>query len=127
MTSTLATIPVHQRTRATMEQAIEATASSPNNSDNGSAPEEVPVPTDQDGIDELRIEIDAVDAELVRLILHRTAVSHAIGTARRPSAGRRSSTAGRWRSWNASAHSVPPAPISGMLLLAMVRGKLGRK
>ncbi len=36
MTSTLATIPVHQRTRATLEQAIDATATSPD----GTTPEQ---------------------------------------------------------------------------------------
>ena len=50
---------------------------------------EVPVPQDQAGIDELRLEIDAIDAELVRLIQRRTAISHAIGTARKSLGGPR--------------------------------------
>ena len=96
MTSTLATIPVHQRTRATMEQAIEATASSPDGTtqdgptpDKG--PEEVPVPADQAGIDKLRV----YSREMAILDRFR-----ALG---------------------------PAGTDLGMLLLAMGRGKLGRK
>ena len=64
-------LPVHLRTRSTItEPAIDASG----------PPEEVPVPTSQDGIDELRVEIDDIDAKLVELILRRTAISHAIGT-----------------------------------------------
>ena len=114
-----ATLPVHQRTRGSMtEQAIDATAT---------PPEEVPVPADQDGIDKLRVEIDAIDAELVRLIQHRTAISHAIGTARKTLGGprivysREMAILERFRSLG------PPGTDLGMLLLAMGRGKLGRK
>lgn|SRR6478672_1370128 len=127
MTSTLATIPVHQRTRATLEQAIDATASSPDGTTTESGPEEVPVPVDQAGIDKLRVEIDAVDAELVRLILHRTAISHAIGTARKTLGGpkivysREMAILERFRALG------PAGTDLGMLLLAMGRGKLGRK
>jgi len=115
------TIPVHQRTRTSMtEQAIDAT-------DPAQAPEEVPVPADQDGIDTLRTEIDAIDAELVRLILHRTAISHAIGTARKTLGGpkivysREMAILERFRALG------PAGTDLGMLLLAMGRGKLGRK
>ena len=127
MTSTLATIPVHQRTRATLEQAIDATATSPDGTTPEPGPEEVPVPLDQAGIDKLRMEIDAVDAELVRLILHRTAISHAIGTARKTLGGpkivysREMAILERFRSLG------PAGTDLGMLLLAMGRGKLGRK
>ncbi len=127
MTSTLATIPVHQRTRATLEQAIDATASSPDGTTTESGPEAVPVPVDQAGIDTLRMEIDAVDAELVRLILHRTAISHAIGTARKTLGGpkivysREMAILERFRALG------PAGTDLGMLLLAMGRGKLGRK
>lgn len=113
------TLPVHQRTRGSMtEQAIDATAT---------PPEEVPVPADQDGIDKLRVEIDAIDAELVRLILHRTAISHAIGTARKTLGGpkivysREMAVLERFRALG------PAGTDLGMLLLAMGRGKLGRK
>jgi len=132
MTSTLATIPVHQRTRATLEQAIDATASSPegttpNGQSPENGPEEVPVPVDQAGIDKLRMQIDAVDAELVRLILHRTAISHAIGIARKTLGGpkivysREMAILERFRALG------PAGTDLGMLLLAMGRGKLGRK
>ncbi len=125
MTSVISTpapaamLPVHQRTRGSMtEQAIDATAT---------PPEEVPVPADQDGIDKLRVEIDAIDAELVRLIQHRTAISHAIGTARKTLGGprivysREMAILERFRSLG------PAGTDLGMLLLAMGRGKLGRK
>ena len=95
-------LPVHLRTRSTItEPAIDASADRPKKS---------PFPTDQEGIDELRVEIDDIDAKLVELILRRTAISHAIGRPARAWADPRSSTAGRWPSWNASARWVPPAP-----------------
>ncbi len=110
-------LPVHQRTRSNTETAIDATP----------VPEEVPVPADQAGIDALRTEIDAIDAELVRLILHRTAISHAIGTARKTLGGpkivysREMAILERFRALG------PAGTDLGMLLLAMGRGKLGRK
>ncbi len=110
-------LPVHQRTRTNPETVIDATP----------APEEVPVPTDQAGIDELRTEIDAIDAELVRLIQRRTAVSHAIGTARKTLGGpkivysREMAILERFRVLGPSGTDL------GMLLLAMGRGRLGRK
>ncbi len=118
-----ATLPVHQRTRATLtEQAIDATDPSP-----AAAPELIPVPQDQEGIDVLRKEIDAIDAELVKLILHRTAISHAIGTARKTLGGpkivysREMAILERFRALG------PAGTDLGMLLLAMGRGRLGRK
>ena len=125
-----ATLPVHLRTRSTItEQAIDATAASQTSGSSGGQPEPelVPVPQDQDGIDELRIEIDRIDSELVRLILHRTAVSHAIGTARKSLGGpkivysREMAVLERFRALG------PAGTDLGMLLLAMGRGKLGRK
>ena len=88
---------------------------------------EVPVPADQAGIDVLRAEIDEIDAALVRLILRRTAVSHAIGTARRSLGGpkivysREMAVLERFRDLGPSGSDL------GMLLLAMGRGRLGRK
>lgn len=111
------TLPVHRRTRISPETAIDATA----------APQEVPVPTDQAGIDKLRLEIDALDAELVQLILHRTAVSHAIGMARKTLGGpkivysREMAILERFRALG------PAGTDLAMMLLAMGRGKLGRK
>ena len=110
-------LPVHQRTRINPETVIDASAT----------PEEVPVPVDQAGIDALRAQIDAIDAELVRLILHRTAISHAIGTARKTLGGpkivysREMAILERFRALG------PAGTDLGMLLLAMGRGKLGRK
>ena len=110
-------VPVHQRTRIYSETVIDAP----------SAPEEIPVPADQAGIDDLRAQIDAIDAELVRLILHRTAVSHAIGTARKTLGGpkivysREMAILERFRALG------PAGTDLAMLLLAMGRGKLGYK
>ena len=123
-----ATLPVHLRTRSTItEQAIDATAASQTPPGGQPETEPVPVPQDQDGIDELRIEIDRIDSELVRLILHRTAVSHAIGVARKSLGGpkivysREMAVLERFRALG------PAGTDLGMLLLAMGRGKLGRK
>lgn len=121
--ASIAPLPVHLRTRTNLtEQAIDATGTF-----GGQTPEEVPVPADQDGIDKLRVEIDEIDAELVRLILHRTAISHAIGTARKTLGGpkivysREMAILERFRALG------PAGTDLGMLLLAMGRGKLGRK
>ena len=111
--------------RSTPEPAIAAT-STPNEPPTDQAPE-IPVPVDQAGIDVLRTEIDEIDAELVRLILRRTAVSHAIGAARRSLGGpkivysREMAVLQRFRDLG------PAGTDLGMLLLAMGRGKLGRK
>ena len=111
--------------RTTPEPAIAAT-STPNEPPTDKAPE-IPVPVDQAGIDVLRTEIDEIDAELVRLILRRTAVSHAIGAARRSLGGpkivysREMAVLQRFRDLG------PAGTDLGMLLLAMGRGKLGRK
>jgi len=111
--------------RTTPEPAIAATTT-PNEPPPDQAPE-IPVPVDQAGINVLRTEIDEIDAELVRLILRRTAVSHAIGTARRSLGGpkivysREMAVLQRFRDLG------PAGTDLGMLLLAMGRGKLGRK
>ena len=47
------------------------------------------VPDTDDRIAELRGEIDACDAELIRLVQHRLAVSHEIGELRRATGGTR--------------------------------------
>ena len=118
-----ATIPVHLRTRATLtEQAIDATGTT-----DEQKPEEVPVPQDQAGIDELRVEIDAIDAELVRLIQRRTAISHSIGLARRKIGGPRIVYSREMAILDRFRVLGPAGTDLGMLLLAMGRGKLGRK
>ena len=89
--------------------------------------EPVPVPEDQAGIETLRLQIDAIDAELVRLIQQRTAISHAIGTARKSLGGprivysREMAILERFRSLGPSGTDL------GMMLLSMGRGRLGRK
>jgi chorismate mutase len=111
-------LPVHLRTRSTItEPDIDASET----------PEEVPVPDSQEGIDELRVEIDGIDARLVELILRRTAISHAIGRARKSLGGpkivysREMAVLERFRALG------PAGTDLGMMLLAMGRGKLGRK
>ena len=76
---------------------------------------------------DLRIEIDAVDAELVRLIQHRTAISHAIGLARRKIGGPRIVYSREMAILERFRVLGPAGTDLGMLLLAMGRGKLGRK
>ena len=88
---------------------------------------EVPVPTDQAGIDELRLEIDRLDAEIVRLIQRRTAVSHAIGTARKQLGGPRIVYSREMAILERFRVLGPSGTDLGMLLLAMGRGRLGRK
>ncbi len=102
--------------------------SSPDSADPSVDPAgEVPVPEDQAGIEGLRLEIDAIDAELVRLIQRRTAISHAIGTARKSLGGprivysREMAILERFRSLG------PAGTDLGMMLLSMGRGRLGRK
>ena len=114
---TATTVPVHQRTRISTETAIDATP----------PPEEIPVPADQDGIDTLRGQIDAIDAELVRLILQRTAISHAIGAARQTLGGPRIVYSREMAILERFRPLGPAGTDLGMLLLAMGRGKLGRR
>ncbi len=87
---------------------------------------EIDIPVDQAGIDELRLEIDAIDAELVRLIQRRTAVSQAIGAARKSLGGprivysREMAVLDRFRALG------PAGTDLGMMLLSLGRGQLGR-
>ncbi len=87
---------------------------------------EVPVPTDEAGISCLRTDIDAIDAELVRLIKKRTAVSHAIGAARMAQGGPRISYSREIAILDRFRDLGQPGTDLAMLLLAMGRGKLGR-
>ena len=90
-------------------------------------PADVPVPQDQAGIDALRLEIDAVDAELVRLIKRRSAISHAIGTARKTLGGPRIVYSREMAILERFRELGPAGTDLGMMLLAMGRGRLGRK
>lgn len=87
----------------------------------------VPVPADQDGIDRFRVEIDAIDAELVRLIQRRTALSNAIGEARRGLGGPRIVYSREMAILERFRALGPAGTDLGMLLLSMGRGRMGRK
>lgn len=74
----------------------------------------------------LRTEIDDLDAEILRLVQRRTAVSQAIGVARRAAGGprvvhgREMAVLDRYRELGAEGHAL------AMLLLRLGRGRLGR-
>ncbi|MBM9467618.1 chorismate mutase [Nakamurella leprariae] len=87
----------------------------------------VPVPADQAGIDTLRLEIDDIDAELVRLIKRRTALSNAIGAARKQLGGPRIVYSREMAILERFRGLGPAGTDLGMMLLAMGRGKLGRR
>jgi chorismate mutase len=88
---------------------------------------EVPVPQDQSGIETLRLEIDEIDSELVRLIQRRTAISHAIGTARKSLGGPRIVYSREMAILERFRELGPSGTDLGMMLLSMGRGRLGRK
>ncbi len=101
--------------------------SSPASSPEPAAAPEVPVPETQDGIDGLRLEIDAIDAELVRLIQRRSALSHAIGSARKSLGGPRIVYSREMAILERFRELGPSGTDLGMMLLALGRGQLGRK
>jgi chorismate mutase len=74
----------------------------------------------------LRTEIDDLDAEILRLVQRRTAVSQAIGVARRAAGGprvvhgREMAVLDRYRELGPEGHALV------MLLLRLGRGRLGR-
>lgn len=86
----------------------------------------VDVPADQAGIDALRIEIDAIDAELVRLIQRRTAISNAIGTARKAIGGPRVVYSREMAVLERFRDLGPAGTDLGMLLLSLGRGRMGK-
>jgi chorismate mutase len=73
----------------------------------------------------LRAEIDHLDAEILRLVQRRTAVSRAIGSARRAAGGprvvhgREMAVLDRYRELGTEGHEL------AMLLLRLGRGRLG--
>ncbi|WP_420847545.1 chorismate mutase [Nakamurella flava] len=85
------------------------------------------MPADQAGIDVLRTEIDSLDAEILRLIKRRNAVSHAIGAARRTLGGPRIVYSREMAILERFRDLGPAGADLGMLLLSMGRGRLGRK
>lgn len=74
----------------------------------------------------LRTEIDYLDAEILRLVQRRTAVSQTIGNARRAAGGprvvhgREMAVLNRYRELGKEGHEL------AMLLLRLGRGRLGR-
>ena len=76
-------------------------------------------------LDALRTEIDHLDAEILRLVQRRTAVSQAIGNARRAAGGprvvhgREMAVLNRYRELGKEGHEL------AMLLLRLGRGQLG--
>lgn len=100
------------------------------NPDVNAAPADQPdiaVPADQAGIDVFRLEIDEIDAELVRLIQRRTALSRAIGLARKNFGGPRIVYSREMAILERFRDLGPAGTDLGMLLLSMGRGRLGRK
>lgn len=91
----------------------------------GPASGEALTPASADEIPELRKEIDAIDAELLRLVLRRTEISRRIGLARMAAGGprivysREMQVLARFRELGAEGREL------GMLLLRLGRGRLG--
>lgn len=85
-------------------------------------PDDVPAP---DEIDALRVEIDQLDADILRLIKRRSAVSQRIGRARMAAGGpklvhsREMAVLARFRELGAEGREL------GMILLRLGRGRLG--
>lgn len=79
------------------------------------------------GIDQMRQEIDVIDAELVRLIQRRTELSRAIGAARASEGGTRIVYSREMKILDRFAALGPAGTDLGMLLLSLGRGKLGRR
>lgn len=87
----------------------------------------VEVPADQAGIDLLREEIDVIDAELLRLIKRRTALSGAIGQARAAIGGTRVVYSREMAILDRFRDLGPAGTDLGMLLLSLGRGRLGKQ
>lgn len=93
------------------------------------APDQLPeidIPADEAGIDALRVEIDLIDSELVRLIQRRTALSNAIGAARRAGGGPRVVYSREMAVLERFRELGPAGTDLGMLLLSLGRGRMGR-
>lgn len=76
---------------------------------------------------QMRARIDEIDAELVRLIKERNALSHEIGTVRASEGGTRIVYSREMTVLDRFADLGPAGTDLGMLLLSMGRGKLGRR
>ena len=86
----------------------------------------IPVPESEEGIDALRTEIDDIDAELLRLIKRRTAISHAIGAARMHLGGPRVVHSREMKILDRFRDLGQPGVDLALMLLDLGRGKLGR-
>jgi chorismate mutase len=75
----------------------------------------------------MRMEIDAIDSALVRLILRRTELSHAIGAARQSQGGTRIVYSREIQVLERFRELGPAGTDLGMLLLSLGRGTLGRR
>lgn len=78
-------------------------------------------------IDQMRAEIDEIDAEIVHLIQRRTDISHAIGAARTSEGGTRIVYSREMKVLDRFAALGPAGTELGMLLLSLGRGQLGRR
>jgi chorismate mutase len=78
-------------------------------------------------IADMRLEIDEIDAELVRLIQRRSEISHAIGAARTAEGGTRIVYSREMKVLDRFAALGPAGTELGMLLLSLGRGQLGRR
>src|SRR5699024_11766416 len=78
-------------------------------------------------IADMRVEIDTIDAELVRLIKRRTELSHAIGVARASEGGTRIVYSREMKVLERFAELGSAGTDLGMLLLSLGRGQLGRR
>ncbi|WP_308286241.1 chorismate mutase [Actinomycetospora endophytica] len=92
----------------------------------GGAPADL-TPATADEIPNLRVEIDAIDAEILRLVKRRTEISQRVGLARMNAGGprivynREMQVLARFRDLGAEGREL------AMLLLRLGRGKLGSR
>jgi chorismate mutase len=93
----------------------------------GGADEKPANQTETPSIEDMRLEIDAIDAELVRLIMRRTELSQAIGAARQSQGGTRIVYSREIQILERFRELGPAGTELGMLLLSLGRGTLGRR
>jgi len=84
-----------------------------------------PEPTDVPDIDQLRLEIDQLDATILAAIQRRTEVSKLIGKARMASGGTRLVHSREMKVIERYSELGPEGKNLAMLLLQMGRGRLG--
>ncbi|MEO7125875.1 MAG: chorismate mutase [Nakamurella sp.] len=96
-------------------------------SGSSTVPQDSGKPLGEQTIADMRVEIDAIDAELVRLILRRSEISHSIGAARASEGGTRIVYSREMKILDRFAVLGPAGTELGMLLLSLGRGRLGRR